>query len=92
MAECAKRIIAENGFANRIQIIPKRSTEVIVGEGKRNEIVIVLGTLNIRKFQKLVTCQKGLDKQCRPRLDCFLRSSLIRVFPVCYSDTNVCEF
>ena len=50
MAECAKRIIAENGFANRIQIIPKRSTEVIVGEGKRNEIVIVLGTLNIRKF------------------------------------------
>ena len=33
MAECAKKIIADNGFANRIHIIPKRSTEIIVGEG-----------------------------------------------------------
>ena len=34
----------------------------------------------------LVACHKGLDKQRRPKSDCFRRSSLIRVFPVCYSD------
>ena len=28
------------------------------------------------------------DKQCRPRSNCFWRSSLIRVFPVCYSDKH----
>ena len=33
-----------------------------------------------------VTCQEGLYKQARPRSDCFWRSHLIRVFPVCYSD------
>ena len=32
--------------------------------------------------------QKDIDKQCRPRSDCFWRSSLIRVFPVCYSDKH----
>ena len=32
-----------------------------------------------------VVCQEGLHKQCRPRLDCFWRSSLIRVFIVSYS-------
>lgn len=32
MAECAKKIIAENGFADKIHIIPKRSTEVTVGK------------------------------------------------------------
>ena len=42
--------------------------------------------VNILKLQTLVACQKGLDKQTRPRSDCFWRSSLIRVFPVCYSD------
>ena len=31
---------------------------------------------------------KGLDKQSRPRSDCFWRSSLIRVFPVSYSDKH----
>ena len=30
-------------------------------------------------------CQKCQDKQCRPRSKCFWRSSLIRVFPLCYS-------
>ena len=29
-----------------------------------------------------------LNTQCRSRLDCFFRSSLIRVFPVCYSDKH----
>ena len=32
MAECAKKIIAENGFADKIHIIPKRSTEITVGK------------------------------------------------------------
>ena len=31
---------------------------------------------------------KGLYKQCRPSSDCFFRSSLIRVFPVCSSDKH----
>ena len=37
------------------------------------------------KFWTPVACQKGLDKQRRSRSDCFWRSSLIRIFPVCYS-------
>ena len=43
-------------------------------------------TVNVLKFWTLVTCPKGLDKQVRPRSDCFWRSRLIRVCPVCYSD------
>ena len=38
------------------------------------------------KIWTKVSCQKGQEKQWRPWSDCFLRSSLIRVFPVCYSD------
>ena len=30
----------------------------------------------------------GLDKQCRTRSDCFWRCSLIRIFPLCYSDKH----
>ena len=41
-------------------------------------------TTHSLKLWKLVFCQNSLDKQCRPRSDCFKRSSLIRVFPVCY--------
>ena len=43
---------------------------------------------NVLKFQTLLACQKDIDKQCRPRSDCFFRSSLNRVFPVCYSDKH----
>ena len=39
--------------------------------------------INDLKFQTLVACQGGLDKQCRPR-----RSNLTRIFPVCYSDIH----
>ena len=39
--------------------------------------------VNILKFRTLLACHKGIDKQLRPRLDL---SSLIRMFPVCYSD------
>ena len=49
--------------------------------GKKTEV-------NDLKFWTLVACQKGLDKQCRPRSDCFWRSSLIRVLPVCCSDKH----
>ena len=47
--------------------------------------IFTLNTVNVLKFQPLVTCQYSLDKQGRPRSDWFWRS-LIRVFPVCYSD------
>ena len=43
-------------------------------------------TVIVLKFQTLVALQKVLDKECRPRSDCFWRSSLIEVFPFCYYD------
>ena len=46
------------------------------------------GMVNVKKFGTQVACQKCLDKQCRPRSDCFWRSSLIRVCTVCYSDKH----
>ena len=33
MAKCASKIIQQNGFGDKIQIIPKRSTEITVGTG-----------------------------------------------------------
>ncbi|KAK3086794.1 hypothetical protein FSP39_023581 [Pinctada imbricata] len=33
MAECARGIIKDNGYENKIRLIPKRSTDVTVGEG-----------------------------------------------------------
>ncbi|XP_069113948.1 protein arginine N-methyltransferase 7-like [Argopecten irradians] len=32
MAECARKVIQQNGFADKIKLIPKRSTEIVVGE------------------------------------------------------------
>ncbi|XP_033755717.1 LOW QUALITY PROTEIN: protein arginine N-methyltransferase 7-like [Pecten maximus] len=32
MAECAKKGILQNGFADKIKLIPKRSTEILVGK------------------------------------------------------------
>ena len=46
------------------------------------------GIMNVLKFRTIDVCLNSLDKQCRPRSDCFFRSSLIRVFPVCYSDKH----
>ena len=43
-------------------------------------------TINVLNILTTSWLQKGLDKQPRPRSDCFWRSSLIRVLPVCYSD------
>ena len=31
MAECAKKVISENGFEDKIHLIPKRSTDLTVG-------------------------------------------------------------
>ena len=45
-------------------------------------ISLVFNTVNVLKFWTLVAYQKGLNKQCRPLSNW---SSLIRVFPVCYS-------
>ena len=36
-------------------------------------------------YKFYVLGQIGLSKQCRPRSDCFWRSSLIRVYAVCHS-------
>ena len=47
---------------------------------------ILMHTVTVLKFWSLVPCQNSRDKQCRPRSDCFWRSNLIRVFPVCYCD------
>ena len=49
-------------------------------------------TVNAQKFLTLVACQKGLGKQRRSRSDCFWRSSLIRVFSVCYSDKHFLNY
>ena len=49
-------------------------------------------TVNVLKIQTLDACQKGMDKQCRTRSDCFFRSSLIRVFHVCYFDEHFVNY
>ena len=33
MAECCEKILKRNGFGERIKLIPKRSTELVVGPG-----------------------------------------------------------
>ena len=43
---------------------------------------------NVLKLWPPVACQIDPDKQDRPRSDCFWRSILIRVFPVCYCDMH----
>ena len=47
----------------------------------QEDMAIMCGMVNVLKFLTLVACQKGLNKQGR--------SSLIRVFPVCRSDSNL---
>ena len=49
--------------------------------------VHVSNDLEVRfKISNTSCLQKGSDKQCKPRSDCFWRSSLIWVFSVWYSD------
>ena len=47
-----------------------------------------IDSVNVLNFRTLTSCQKGQDKQCRPRSDCLWRSSLIKVFPVLYYDKH----
>ena len=44
--------------------------------------------VHVLEFWMLGAQQKGLNKHGRPRSDCFWKSSLIRVFPVCYFDKH----
>lgn len=37
MAKCAREVIAHNGFAENIKLVPKRSTDITVGVGKDME-------------------------------------------------------
>ena len=55
-------------------------------------MAVIVATVNVLKFQMLVSCQKGLDKQSRPSSDCFFRSSLIKVLLVCYSEKHFVNF
>ena len=50
--------------------------------------VFKYSAVNVQKLTE-VARHKSLDKQGRPRSDCFFRSSLIRVFPV---QVCLCEF
>ena len=54
-----------------------------------NDFLVILSVcmVNVLKFLTLVACLKDLDKQSRQ--NGFFRSSLIRVFPVCYSDKHL---
>lgn len=42
MAKCANEIIKQNGFSDKILLIPKRSTEISVGKGKGVTIMTVI--------------------------------------------------
>ena len=55
----------------------------------RCTITKISSIVNVLKFGKRVAYQKCIDKQRRPRSACFWRSSLIRVFPVCYPDKHL---
>ena len=37
MAECCRKILKTNGFADKIKLVSKRSTELLVGPGKDME-------------------------------------------------------
>ena len=80
-----------------LDILRTKQTTILIFSQKsvqqiwRNFIIQLASTghsLNTKKFtvyvlyfRTLIACQKSLDKECRPRSG----SSLIRVFPVCYS-------
>ena len=56
-------------------------------------MITALHTVNVLKNSN-TSCLPKRPRQtvCRPRSDCFSRSSLIRVFPVCYSDKHFVNF
>ena len=64
-------------------IIPNLESSMAFSEIALHAIADVL------KFPTLVACQNGPHKQGRPRSDCFWRSSLIKVCPVCSSEMSM---
>ena len=46
-------------------------------------------TVNVLKIRTLVACHKRIDKQGRPRSDCFWRSSLIWVFLIAFLKSSL---
>ena len=55
-----------------------------------SQLEVMADVLNFE--QDIDACLKDIDKQSRPRSNCFWRSSLIRVFPVCSSDKHFVNF
>ncbi|XP_056630627.1 protein arginine N-methyltransferase 7 [Diorhabda sublineata] len=71
MSECAKKIIVSNGYADKIKIIPKRSTDIIVGEDMKelcNILVTEVFDTELIGEGALSTFQHAhnhlLEKQC----------------------------
>jgi hypothetical protein len=62
MSECAVKVIKDNGLANRITVIPKRSTELTVGSG------IQFSTVMCKVF--LIIGATGLQQPCQYCFDC----------------------
>ena len=59
-------------YLQHADITKQHSAEKKLVEEK--EQIIKVCTVTVLKFRTLVACQKGIDKQCRPRSDCFLRA------------------
>ena len=57
-------------FSPDIELFVMAATAVS-DENMRKEYWKVVSTINILKFQTLVACQIGLDKQDRSRSNCF---------------------
>lgn len=53
MAKCAREIIQQNGFGNKIRLIPKRSTDITVGRGNNIRSFYVTYILFLTSFHVL---------------------------------------
>ena len=51
-------------------LLPKEPCDWTTGFLQQSKFFVSIYVI-VLKFQTLVACQKGLDKQCRPRSDCF---------------------
>ena len=67
-------------------------TLLVGGGGQGARIGFIQEVSRYSKMPNTSRLQKGPDKQRRPKSDCFLRSSLIRVFSVWYSDKRLLNF
>ena len=62
-------ILFEKFEQNEKRVREFLNISVVIGKSISTKKV----TVNVLKLGTLVTCQKGFDKQGRPRSDCFLR-------------------